>query len=179
MNKIAKISNPMLIGAMELLKKNNTPANLKIFVDEMMHATFLSPVVITPKPEKDENGRAKLTPDSKVSVPMFTLEEGKRYFGAFTDLGEMKKIQSEAYVSVLPFTFKDYAGMVAKSDESCQGFVINPYNGGMVISKSMIAAIVGKPANEQAGAAQSEEVQAEAVQEEVSQVEASSVEAQE
>lgn len=156
MNKIVKISNPMLIGAMELVKKNNTPENCKVFIDEMLHAKFLSPVIITPTPALDENGKAKLSPESKISVPMLTAGEGKRFFMVFTDLGEMKKINTEGYMSVLPFTFKDYAAMIAQADETCQGLIINPYSNGLVVNKEMIASIMNSMKKPEAAKTQAE-----------------------
>ncbi len=142
MNKIVEISNPMLVGAMQLVKKDNTPENRKVFMDEILHAKFLAPVIITPSPELDESGNAKFTPDSQMNVPMITVDEGKCFFMAFTDLGEMREVKLEGYVSVLPFTLKDYAAMIAQADETCQGFVINPYCNGLIVSKAMVSSMI-------------------------------------
>ena len=64
-SKMMQISNPMLIGAMELLKKDKSPESVKVFMDEVLHARFLAPVVITPEPEVGEDGKVKLTEENK------------------------------------------------------------------------------------------------------------------
>ena len=65
-SKMMQISNPMLIGAMELLKKDKSPESVKVFMDEVLHARFLAPVVITPEPEVGEDGKVKLTEENKI-----------------------------------------------------------------------------------------------------------------
>ena len=61
-SKMMQVSNPMLIGAMELLKKDKSPESIKMFMDEVLHARFLAPVVITPEPEVGEDGKVKIDP---------------------------------------------------------------------------------------------------------------------
>lgn len=168
MNKMNKtgvvVSNPMLIAAMELVKKNNSPKNFKVFADELKHARFLSPVVILPPPTPDENGRVKLTAEHKVHVPMATTKDGKKLFTAFTDAEELKKAAKDAKLNVFGFEFKDYVQMVEKADESCVGFIINPYGDNMVITREVIRVITGGQKPEAgAEAAANAEAPAEAV----------------
>ena len=56
------VSNPMLVGMIELMKADPTQDHKKMFVEEMMKAKYLTPAVIEPKPKKDGNGGAKLSP---------------------------------------------------------------------------------------------------------------------
>ena len=143
MNKKMKpITNPMLIGAMELVKKNKSPENLKVFMDELLHAKMISPIVITPPPAVDENGKAKLTPENKISVPMLPGPEGKKYFMAFTDMDEIKKMKTNGPVNILGFGFREYAAMIAQAEDKCDGLVINPGSGGPIVNKAMVAAIM-------------------------------------
>ena len=51
------VSNPMMVGSIELLKAEDTPEHRQMFLDELQKAKFLSPVVIDPVPVPDENGR--------------------------------------------------------------------------------------------------------------------------
>ena len=74
------VTNPMLIGAIELMKSNSTPEHRKMVIEEMLHAMFLSPVDINPKPVPDENGVSKVAADAKISVPMLTAPDGKHFF---------------------------------------------------------------------------------------------------
>ena len=140
-NKMMLISNPMLIGAMELVKKNKSPENLKVFMDELLHAKLLSPVVITPPPAVDENGKAKLTKENKISVPMLSGPDGKKFFMAFTDMNEVKKLKAEN-LNIFGFNFQDYAMMIAQADDKCDGLVLNPQSNGPIVNKAMVAAIM-------------------------------------
>lgn len=153
-NKMKFISNPMLIGAMELVKKNKSPENLKVFMDELLHARLISPIVITPPPTIDENGKAKLTEENKISIPMIPGPDDKKYFMAFTDMEELKKLKAKGSINVLPFGIKDYAVMMANAADKCDGIAINPTSNGPIVNKAMVAAIMSKvikkPAEDQA-----------------------------
>lgn len=143
-NKMNFIANPMLIGAMELVKKNKSPENLRVFMDELLHARLISPIIVTPPPALDENGMAKLTSESKISIPMLPGPEDKKYLIAFTDPAELKKMKVDTSLNVLPFGIKDYAVMIAKTEDKCDGLVINPGSRGPIVNKAMIAAIMSK-----------------------------------
>ena len=143
-DKMKFISNPMLIGAMELLRKNKSPENLKVFMDELLHARLISPIVITPPPVIDENGKAKMTEENKISIPMIPGPDDKKYFMAFTDMEEVQKLKAKGPVSVLPFSIKDYAVMMAKAADKCDGIAINPASNGPLVNKAMIEAIMSK-----------------------------------
>lgn len=141
------ISNPMLCGAIELMRADDTPEHRRMFLDEMLKANFLSPAVITPPLQPDENGRARLTPESKVQFPMLTNPEGKQLFMAFTDWEELKKWSKGEKHPTLIMTFDDFAGMLLGKDKAgnmnpALGFVINPYSSNIIINKELIAQIV-------------------------------------
>jgi len=155
-NKMKFISNPMLIGAMELVKKNKSPENLKVFMDELLHARLISPIVITPPPTIDENGKAKLTEENKISIPMIPGPDDKKYFMAFTDMEELKKLKAKGPVNVLPFGIKDYAVMMANAADKCDGLAINPASNGPIVNKAMVAAIMSKVVKKTAEAAESQ-----------------------
>ena len=63
------VSNPMMVGSIELLKAEDTPEHRQMFLDELQKAKFLSPVVIDPVPVPDENGRVTIARDAKVQFP--------------------------------------------------------------------------------------------------------------
>lgn len=155
-NKMKFISNPMLIGAMELVKKNKSPENLKVFMDELLHARLISPIVITPPPTIDENGKAKLTEENKISIPMIPGPDDKKYFMAFTDMEELKKLKAKGSINVLPFGIKDYAVMMANAADKCDGIAINPTSNGPIVNKAMVAAIMSKVVKKPAEAAESQ-----------------------
>ena len=137
------INNPMLVGAMELLKADNSTSHRDFFLQELLKAHLLTPATVTPKPEKDENGMVRMLPDSQIQVPMLSTREGVRYFMAFTDIQEMKKwIKSlEEDQQLFVFGFQDYAGMMKRADSQCDGFAINPGGANIRVTRRMIDAI--------------------------------------
>ena len=42
------VSNPMLVGALELMKAEDTPAHRNMFMGELTKASFLTPAIIEP-----------------------------------------------------------------------------------------------------------------------------------
>lgn len=147
--KMKPVTNPMLVGAMELLKAENTPEHRKLVMEEILHARFLSPVIVDPVPVPDENGVSKITPDSKIQLPMLNASDGKHYFMAYTDMGELQKWNKEPGQQIFGFTFKDYVGMMASANGTSNGVVVNPFGNNLIISKEMIDAMLVKNNNPQ------------------------------
>ena len=79
------VSNPMLVGAMELLKAEDSPEHRNLFLTEMVKAQFLAPAVITPMPEQGNTGELRLVPGSQVQFPMLSTQDGRHFFMVFTD----------------------------------------------------------------------------------------------
>ena len=143
-NKMKFISNPMLVGAMELVKKNKSQENLKLFMDELLHARLISPIIITPPPTIDENGKAKLTEENKISIPMIPGPDDKKYFMGYTDMEEVNKWTSQPKHQMIAFKFADYVHMLLKPDCEVNGIVINPFDHNLVITKDMVLAMLKK-----------------------------------
>lgn len=141
------VSNPMMVGSIELLKAEDTPEHRQMFLDELQKAKFLSPVVIDPVPQPDENGRVTITRDSKVQFPMLSTEDGRKFFMAFTDWTELKKWRDEENQQTFAMNFDDYAGMLLRKDAQgnispALGFVINPFGGNIVVTREMVASMI-------------------------------------
>lgn len=142
------VSNPMLVGTIELIKAEDTPEHRNMFVGEMAKATYLSPAVIDPAPTEDAEGKPKLAPGSKVQFPMLSTPDGKKFFMAFTDATEYEKWQEKNQkLPTFALKFDDYAAMLLHKDgegKTCPalGFVINPFGGNIVIPREMVAGIV-------------------------------------
>lgn len=137
------VSNPLLVGSIELLKAEDTPEHRNMMINELMKAKLLSPVVITPEPEADENGKTQLKPGSKLQFPMLNAPDGKQFFMAFTDRSELVKWKQEQQ-HTFALSFDDYAAMLLKKDNQgntspALGFVLNPFGSNIVISKEMVA----------------------------------------
>ena len=141
------VSNPMMVGSIELLKAEDTPEHRQLFLDELQKAKFLSPVVIDPVPQPDEKGQVKIARDSKVQFPMLSTEDGRKFFMAFTDWTELKKWKDEEHQQTFAMNFDDYAGMLLRKDAQgnispALGFVINPFGGNIVVTREMVAGMI-------------------------------------
>lgn len=147
MNPNRPVTNPMLCGTIELMKAEDTPEHRKMFLDELIRAHFLSPVIVTPTPVPDETGRMKITAEHKVQFPMISTKEGHKFFLAFTDLEELKKGHPDKDQQTFILSFDDYAGMLLRKDKDgnlppALGFVINPMSSNVVVSREMVAKVI-------------------------------------
>lgn len=136
------VSNPMLVGALQVLKAEDTPEHRRMFLNELVKARFMTPVTITPIPDADELGQVRLTPENKVMFPMLSGPGGGKYFMAFTDKIELANGKEEEEQQTVTLTFQEYAGMILPKDSKADGFVLNPREGGLVISREMIASFL-------------------------------------
>ena len=109
------VSNPMLVGALELMKAEDTPAHRNMFMGELTKASFLTPAIIEPAPTEDAEGKLVLAPNSKVQFPMLNTPDGAKFFMAFTDAAEYEKWQEKNQKFPF-FTLKleEYAAMILR-----------------------------------------------------------------
>lgn len=143
------VSNPMLVGCIELMKAEDTPEHRKMFVEELTKAQLLSPALMEPAPVEQADGTLKPEPGTKVQFPMLGAPDGKKFFMAFTDLAEYEKWQEKANQK-LPFfalKFDDYAALLLRKDAQGNagpglGFVINPLGANIVVPREMAANIM-------------------------------------
>ena len=135
------VSNPLLMGAIQLMKAENTPEHKKMLSDEIVKAQYLTPATVTPVPEP---GETKLGPGSHVQLPVLAAPNGKQFFMAFTDMAELKKWKDEEGQQTLAMSFEDYGAMLFKKDDQgnispVAGFVINPFGENIIVPKEMVA----------------------------------------
>lgn len=141
------VSNPMLVGTIELLKAEDTPEHRNMFVTEMTKASFLSPALIDPEPV-ERDGKLTITGNSKIQFPMLSAPDGKKFFMAFTDASEYGKWQEKTRsLPTFSLKFDDYVAMLFHkngdgSTTQALGFVINPVGCNIIVPKEMIANIM-------------------------------------
>jgi len=138
------VSNPLLMGAIELMKAEPTPEHRKMVSDEIVKAKFLCPVVMNPLPQPGPDGVVKPAPGTQMQFPMLTAPDGKQFFMAFTDSYELQKWKDHEDKQTVAASFDDYAGLLFKKDPKGQlppaiGFVINPFGANIVVPREMIA----------------------------------------
>ena len=85
------VSNPMLVGCVQLMRAEDTPEHRNMFVAELVKASFQAPAIIEPAPVEDEEGRLVLASGSMIQFPMLSTPDGKRFFMGFTDAVEYRK----------------------------------------------------------------------------------------
>lgn len=147
------VSNPMLMGTIELMRDDDTPEHRNMFVDELIKASFLSPALIDPEPAADAGGKLTIVSGSKVQFPLLTAPDGKKFFMAFTDASEYDKWQEKTRpLPTFALKFDDYAAMLLhkRSEENTPqafGFVINPAGCNIIVPKEMVANIIAVRVN--------------------------------
>ncbi len=147
------VSNPMLMGAIELMKAEPTPSHKKMVSDEIIKGIYLSPAKVTPVPKP---GETKLAPGSHVQLPALAAPNGKQYFMAFTDMAEFKKWRDEEGQQTLSMTFDDYAMMMFRKDQQgnvspVAGMVINPFGANIIVPKEMVAQYISAKVAQERG----------------------------
>lgn len=148
------VSNPMLMGAIELMKAEDTPEHRNMFLGELAKANFLSPAIVEPLPGEGPDGKPVIAPGSKVQFPMLTGAEGMRFFMAFTDMTEYEKWQEKNPEPKLPYfalKIEDYAAMVLRRDAKgnicpALGITINPFGANIIVPREMLAGIMSAKA---------------------------------
>lgn len=140
------VSNPLLVGAMELLKAEDSPEHRNLFISEVVKAHFMAPAIITPAPEPNASGELRVAPGSQVQFPMLSTQDGKHFFMAFTDKMEYDKWKDSEGKNFFSITFDDLAAMMFRKDSQGKvspslGFVINPFGANMIIPKETVASL--------------------------------------
>lgn len=142
------VSNPMLVGCIELMKAEDTPEHRNMFAAELAKASLQAPAIIEPEPAADGEGNLTVAPGSRVQFPMLAAPDGKRFFMGFTDAGEYRKwVEKNKELPTFSLKFDDYANMLLRRDaqgNECPalGFVINPMSANVIIPKEMIAGMI-------------------------------------
>lgn len=144
------VANPMLVGAIELMKAEDTPEHRSLFMEEVKKANFLAPVIISPAPEQDDQGIFHLQPNSQIQFPMLKAPDGKQFFMAYTDMSELKRWKDEENQQTFLMKLTDYAQMMFQKDDQGRenpsaGFVINPFGGNMAITKELVKILLAPP----------------------------------
>ena len=139
------VSNPMLLGCIELMREDDTPENREMFATEFMKASFLAPAVVDPVPTIDDEGKEVIAPGSKIQFPMLGAPDGKRLFVAFTDKKEYDAwCEKNGYLPCFTLKMEDYGQMLLMKNPMGElspaiGLVINPLSSNLVVSREMVA----------------------------------------
>lgn len=91
----------------------------------MTQAHLLAPVVLTPAPPPAVSGQTTLEQNTAIQFQLISSQEGRPFFPAFTNWGELRKLCGPRDQQTLVLTFDDYASMLQR-DSRAAGFVSIP-----------------------------------------------------
>lgn len=142
------VSNPMLVGCVQLLRAEDTPEHRSMFVGELVKAFLQAPALIEPAPTEDAEGKLTVAPGCRVQFPMLSTPDGKRFYMGFTDQVEYNKWAGKN--NNPPFfalRLDDYLNMMFRKGPQGQenpalGLVLNPLGDNIVIPREMLAGML-------------------------------------
>ncbi|MEL3959259.1 enhanced serine sensitivity protein SseB [Caldifermentibacillus hisashii] len=131
------VTNPELVKRIEILMKDYSLYNERLFLDELMKANFLAPVSI--EPDIKGGGKTVLKQDTKINFFGITNSANQNFLPAFTDWDELRKWNNQENTQTLILTFKDYEAMIGNAAvDTWAGFVINPYSQNIIMDRDKI-----------------------------------------
>ena len=134
--EIKPVENPKLVMAIQAMFDNNNAEMQSRMIDEVMRATFISPVVINSEnQEPDEDGK------TGIDFHMLENTDKQKFFMAFTDLDEMEKWKKKEEQQTAILSFDEYASMVLDKESVSEGFVINPFGENLIFNKRLITSL--------------------------------------
>ncbi len=144
------VSNPMLLGCIELIRDEDSQEHREMFVEEFSKALFVAPAMVNPAPVEDEEGNLKLSPQSQIQFPMLSTADGKKLYMAFTDTKEYEawEAQNQKF-PMFTLNMQDYANMLLRKDPMgnpypIAGIVVNPMSTNMIISKELLGTMMAR-----------------------------------
>lgn len=148
----SNVNNSEFVISLKIMQGNLTPDTQKDFINQMIHAKFLCPVLFDPEPEiNEEDGMAVLADGAKVMLSSLTNPKKELYLIAYTDNQEAVRHKHTENQHTIECTYFDFCSMILKEDAPYAGFVINPFSENVIVGKQIMQNInknihVRKPA---------------------------------
>ncbi|SMC29646.1 SseB protein N-terminal domain-containing protein [Clostridium acidisoli DSM 12555] len=131
------VTNKKLVEIMQKIK--NDKSRETEFLDELLKAKFLCPVLMNLKSNSKSNrGKIILNEGTTINLSSISSKNGMNYLMAFTDWTELSKWKSQPNQQTLILSYNDYQAIILKDDSTYEGFVINPYGENIVLEKNLI-----------------------------------------
>lgn len=133
------VENPRLKGLLKQWRQERVDGLLGQVLEEIaIRAHFLSVIELSEEPVPNADGTATFAHDTVMQVPMLTTRDGKHFYPAFTDWGELAKWQgATSPAKTLIMSFDDYVTMVGQS-ASADGVAINPFGDSLVLDRPLL-----------------------------------------
>ncbi len=127
-----EIKNPNLKSAIAKIHENETERNIDLMVNEVVKAKFILPVKMIQG--KSEN-------ETQISFRLLENSNNQKFFGAFTDVEELKKWDGNEELENIIVDFDSLANMLLNSDGNVLGVVINAFGKSIEMPDSMVIMI--------------------------------------
>jgi hypothetical protein len=134
------VKNPNLVSAMAAFKANNTQGNEKEMLEAIKESQLILPVIMDDIPDNLTAGE-KYTAQAKFML--IQQKNGTKLFPAFTEWLELLKWKNDPECKTIVLTFDQFCNVVGNSIEA-MGFVINPGEEGLLITKQKMSEIAGR-----------------------------------
>lgn len=134
-----KVENPVLIEAMQTFKQEMNRENEIKFLNAMLNARYLVPVVMETPPDTSMTPGTQVR--TRVAFQMLTNPAGEKFIPAFTDTEELAKnpvkADAEHPRQIVVMRVTDFAAVFAQN-EIARGFVINPFGQNMCLNRDQL-----------------------------------------
>lgn len=151
----AVATNPDLVTEVENVKEARKAfmERQQMFDQEMFKAKYMTPVIITPEPEVDEDGNVKLAEGTKIAMQVLPIKntEMKGVMMAFTDAKEFQKWEKAEGMHTLSITMQEMIGNVLR-DPKLAGVAINPFGANVIIPRERMEMMVKAAMNQKQAA---------------------------
>ncbi len=145
------VSNPLLVGSMQLMKAEDTPEHRQLYLQQLTEAELIAPARINPEPTQEEADHGRLPKEAQIQFPMIKGGDGKQFFVAYTDKQSMETAQKAG--GSAPEDFQKYTVTLKIDDlirlllardskgnvSPCAGFVLNPFGENIIFPKELAA----------------------------------------
>lgn len=138
-----EVINPALMLAISRMKENNNLITQNKMIEEALHARFLVPCTVQPKPGTEQE-TTRNPENTQMNFSMVKNPEGISYFMAFTDTGEAEKWKefNKQKVLFMIMSFDDLADLIRRAGDQSNGFVLNPGTTNVTFQKHIIAEVI-------------------------------------
>lgn len=148
--KIVKLSNPRLRGAMQALMVQNDVRHRMVVLEELLNSRFLCPFVSSQAPVMDENGEPSFPEGSQFRPYVYFDRQGEPRMLAFTDeeaLNNWKHMNKMDQTFSYLCSLGDFANIMLNYPEEEKknmpnGFIINLADEDLLVDKDMIANLI-------------------------------------
>jgi len=132
--------------------------NQQMFEQEMLKGIYMTPIMITPEPVKDEDGNYQMAPNTQIGIQGMQFRN-LNLLMAFTDAMELKKWDKSEGMHTLSLGMVELMTAALK-DPKVNGITLNPYGANIVIPKERMEMMLRAAAGQGAGAKNTKVVEA-------------------